>query len=285
MKKFVFLALLFFCVSFFFGQENNKNQLYFVNFEKDFDIEKMKGEFPDAVFYKNSEIANGNLSYYVNGINYDANGKCNSICYDLNKTKIIKVPEMSDGYVWSLAYFQEGRNDAAPGWMPIIFNDRTIDIETILKLESFVIDNNNNNYDPDDFCYLYERVRPLLFGGHEIYKSSYKLEEICFEIPFKIENNADSYFETVKRYTFYIEEGYYKQDEIKWNLMQLNKNELRLLRNAVYASKGYVFKDKKLNEFFLQSQAYIPDKSLKESRINFTENELKLLALIKELEK
>lgn len=276
MKKFVFLALLIFCVSFFFGQENNKNQLYFVN--RDFDIAQMKQEFPDAVFYKDSEIADGNLDYFVSG-------KCNAICYDLNKTKKIKVPEMSDGYVWSLYYFQEGRNDAAPGRMLIIFNDRTIDNETILKLESFVIDNNNNNYDPDDFCYLYERVRPLLFVGHEVYKSSYEPEEICFEIPFKIENNADSYFETVKRYAFYIKEGYYKQDEIKWNLMQLNKNELRLLRNAIYASKGYVFKDKKLNEFFIQSEAYVPDKTLKENRINFTKNELKLLALIKELEK
>ena len=276
MKKFVFLALLIFCAGFCFGQENNENQLYFFN--RDFDIEQIKQEFPDAVFYKYSEIEGSYLDGFFSG-------KCNAICYDLNKTKIIKVPEPPEGCVWSLYYFQAGRNDASYGKMPIIFNDRTIDNETILKLENFVIGNNNKDYDPDDFCYRYVRVRPLLFVGHEVYKSSYKPEEICFEIPFKIENNADSYFETVKRYTYYIEEGYYKQDEIKWNLMQLNKNELRLLRNAVYASKGYVFKDKKLNEFFLQSQAYIPDKSLKESRINFTENELKLLALIKELEK
>lgn len=66
--------------------------------------------------------------------------------------------------------------------------------------------------------------------------------------------------------------------------MQLNKEQLRLFRNAIYASKGYVFKSNELNEFFKQSSNYVPDGSLREEEIEFTIQETRLLEIIKELE-
>ena len=66
--------------------------------------------------------------------------------------------------------------------------------------------------------------------------------------------------------------------------MQLNKNQLRLFRNAIYASKGYVFKSRDLNEFFSQSSSYVPDSNLKESEIEFSFSEKRIIEIIQKLE-
>ncbi|MBO5850155.1 MAG: YARHG domain-containing protein, partial [Paludibacteraceae bacterium] len=47
--------------------------------------------------------------------------------------------------------------------------------------------------------------------------------------------------------------------------MQLDKMQLRLLRNAFYASKGYVFKDKNLTDFVIQSEKYKQNEFIKEN--------------------
>ena len=45
----------------------------------------------------------------------------------------------------------------------------------------------------------------------------------------------------------------------------------RILRNLPYASRGYVFKDKKLADYFSQFYWYMPDPEWKASQANFTE--------------
>jgi len=66
--------------------------------------------------------------------------------------------------------------------------------------------------------------------------------------------------------------------------MQLDKILLRLLRNAFYASKGYVFKDKNLTDFFIQSKKYKPNEFIKENTIEFSQEEKDVLKIIIELE-
>ena len=68
-------------------------------------------------------------------------------------------------------------------------------------------------------------------------------------------------------------------------LERLNKNELRLLRNAFYAKNNYVFKDEALNTFFNSAICYFPDKSITAEKIKINESEKILIEMIQAAEK
>lgn len=65
----------------------------------------------------------------------------------------------------------------------------------------------------------------------------------------------------------------------------LSKTDLRLLRNSIYANKGFVFKDKELNEYFLNQYWYFPNPNLPYEQIILTEAEKAIVAIIIGLEK
>lgn len=51
----------------------------------------------------------------------------------------------------------------------------------------------------------------------------------------------------------------------------------RLLKNLPYASRGYVFRDKKLQRYFRQFWWYMPDPSWKADTSDFTPREWRLI--------
>ncbi|WP_062055737.1 YARHG domain-containing protein [Aquimarina longa] len=60
-----------------------------------------------------------------------------------------------------------------------------------------------------------------------------------------------------------------------------NKEELRLIRNEIFARKGHVFKSNDLNEYFKTKSWYKPDRDIK---ISLSNNEQLYIKKIKELE-
>jgi len=64
-----------------------------------------------------------------------------------------------------------------------------------------------------------------------------------------------------------------------------SKNELKILRNTVYAQYGYAFKSKVLNEYFSQFEWYMPDPNLTMEQIVLTEKEQVLIDKIAKKEK
>lgn len=61
--------------------------------------------------------------------------------------------------------------------------------------------------------------------------------------------------------------------------------ELKILRNAVYAQHGYIFKNAELQNYFMQFDWYLPDPNLKEDNIGLTEREKMFINEITEKEK
>jgi len=67
--------------------------------------------------------------------------------------------------------------------------------------------------------------------------------------------------------------------------IELSKEDLKLIRNMIYAQHGYVFKDMKLQDFFSKFKWYIADPNLTLEQIKFSEIEKKFLNEILEKEK
>ncbi len=63
------------------------------------------------------------------------------------------------------------------------------------------------------------------------------------------------------------------------------KDELKLLRNTIYAQYGYAFKTKDLQDYFSQFEWYIPDPNLTMEQIKLTEKEKKFIDEILKREK
>lgn len=63
------------------------------------------------------------------------------------------------------------------------------------------------------------------------------------------------------------------------------KEELRLIRNSLYAKYGYVFKSKDLTDYFNKFECYIPNPNLKMEEISLTKDEKKLINEITAREK
>jgi hypothetical protein len=61
-----------------------------------------------------------------------------------------------------------------------------------------------------------------------------------------------------------------------------SKEELRLIRNEVFARKGYVFKNEDLNAYFKTKSWYQPNPNVS---LKFTEKENSYISKIKNLEK
>lgn len=62
---------------------------------------------------------------------------------------------------------------------------------------------------------------------------------------------------------------------------KLTPEDLRIIRNTIYAQKGYLFKNKELREYFSEFQWYMPDPNLKQESIEFSSTEIELLERIK----
>lgn len=68
-------------------------------------------------------------------------------------------------------------------------------------------------------------------------------------------------------------------------LEPLTHEELRLLRNTMYAQRGYLFSDKDLLAFFSRFEWYIPDPNLRMDQIHFSDTEQRFIAAILRKEK
>ncbi len=68
------------------------------------------------------------------------------------------------------------------------------------------------------------------------------------------------------------------------NLAELNKNELKIIRNFSYAIRGYDFKTNMLRDFYSQFFWYKPDPSLKMTDIILSENEENFVKKVLEAE-
>ena len=68
-------------------------------------------------------------------------------------------------------------------------------------------------------------------------------------------------------------------------LKEMDKNQLRLLRNSFYAKNGYVFKDENLNKYFSSAICYFPDKSMTIDKIKVTESEKIMIEMIQAAER
>ena len=86
---------------------------------------------------------------------------------------------------------------------------------------------------------------------------------------------------------YYNQEFYNDIFEDLINLLNdnLNKDELRILRNAFYAKNGYIFKDSTLNDFFNTSITYWPDDSVTQSSIKMSKEEKILIEMIQAAER
>jgi hypothetical protein len=86
---------------------------------------------------------------------------------------------------------------------------------------------------------------------------------------------------------YYNQEFYNDIFEDLINLLNdnLNKDELRILRNAFYAKNGYVFKDENLNKYFSSALCYWPDKSVAINNIKMNESEKILIEMIQAAER
>lgn len=62
-----------------------------------------------------------------------------------------------------------------------------------------------------------------------------------------------------------------------YNPTDYKTKECRIIRNLPYASRGYVFKNKKLKAYFSKFWWYMPDKSWKPSTEDFNEEELNMI--------
>ncbi len=65
----------------------------------------------------------------------------------------------------------------------------------------------------------------------------------------------------------------------------LTKEDLRMLRNTIYAMHGHVFQDKELRTFFERFPWYVPDPNLDLSTLDLSQEEKELIAGIVKLEK
>ncbi|HEX3072269.1 MAG TPA: YARHG domain-containing protein [Ignavibacteriales bacterium] len=66
---------------------------------------------------------------------------------------------------------------------------------------------------------------------------------------------------------------------------RLSPDDLRKLKNYFYAGHGFYFKDEKLRNFYDRYEWYLPDPELKFEDIILSEEEIKLIGKIREIEK
>jgi len=69
------------------------------------------------------------------------------------------------------------------------------------------------------------------------------------------------------------------------NREKISKEELNLIKEYIYARKGYVSDDRKVQDIFTKFLWYIPNYSLRKDDILFNEEEQKILDSIEKLEK
>ena len=73
-------------------------------------------------------------------------------------------------------------------------------------------------------------------------------------------------------------------DEIVWYLEQASPEELRRFRNAFFALNNYQFKSEDLTDFFSRYNWYKPESSVKANTALLSDDQRRLLELIKKYE-
>lgn len=87
---------------------------------------------------------------------------------------------------------------------------------------------------------------------------------------------ANNLFLALKHQT--LDMNYFEEKE-------LTKEELKIVRNMIYAQHGYAFKNKDLQDYFAQFEWYIPDPNLTLAQIKLNEKETKFIDEIRKREK
>jgi hypothetical protein len=82
-----------------------------------------------------------------------------------------------------------------------------------------------------------------------------------------------------------IEEAVSNRRYMKSDDSPFTKEELRIIRNTLFAQYGFVFSSKDLDEYFRKFEWYIPNPNLKQTDIELTKEELEFLTIILQLEK
>jgi hypothetical protein len=90
------------------------------------------------------------------------------------------------------------------------------------------------------------------------------------------DQRPDKLFNALKYHT--LDMKYFEEKE-------LTKDDLKLLRNTIYAQYGYVFKSKDLQDYFAKFEWYLPDPNLTMEQIKLTEKEKKFINDILKREK
>lgn len=74
--------------------------------------------------------------------------------------------------------------------------------------------------------------------------------------------------------------AYSTLDMTPFRLAPLTKEDLRMLRNTIYATHGYAFLDKDLRAFYERFKWYIPDPNLRMDQIHFSDTEQRFIDAI-----
>lgn len=128
----------------------------------------------------------------------------------------------------------------------------------------------------DLLCYNYTISRPVT-RKHD--KKTYQNETIVCQDVF-YNKSRDYLYHAIASSVYSLLDFYYDESFID-NIKYMQLPELRVMRNALYACKGYKFKSKELQEIFYHFSWYHPYTS-NENDISFSEKEQKILDAILE---
>ena len=98
---------------------------------------------------------------------------------------------------------------------------------------------------------------------------------------FRIDDISENFY--IRRATYLLEKLNIK--ELKQYLKYLNKNQLRISRNYLFARKGYIFKSKDLYDYFSNKVWYIPNPNITNDIKELNEKELDIFNLVCDYEK
>lgn len=124
----------------------------------------------------------------------------------------------------------------------------------------------------------------IISGRLQIEVSSFQPKR---NIEFGIIN--DNYFSIVPTYqkpdNLFHAMKYHTLDMKYFEEKELTKDDLKLLRNTIYAQYGYAFQSKDLQEYFTKFEWYLPDPNLTMEQVKLTEKEKKFIDEILKQEK
>jgi hypothetical protein len=149
----------------------------------------------------------------------------------------------------------------------------------VYEYEDLIRKNRNYFYEADGYIsFKAQHFKPTGDIDVRIYESKYSLA-------YSLAHQSDySNLKTIFGPCFAsCSDNYIDWEERDCVLSELSQQELRLLKNSIYALRNYAFKDKEILDFFNQFFWYIPDESVKLEDIKLTELEEELIKKINKL--